>query len=742
MTERSTKYIRVLRNIITNKTREGGAAMAIRSLLGRVIKWSLVTVISIGLVVSLGTWLSKRYEASDDDPDRGAIAIADGAFGENYALPTYLQQGWKPSDSLWFYNTTQGSGLLPYDFFLVLEEENGEELLRSNRNMDRFRYLPQHESRFNPDALPVGFARDEYKGKDYVGYTCAGCHTGQVNFGGQALRIDGAPAMANMVEFLHALDKSMSQTLTDVEKRKRFVSDVINLDNNYKTEDEVIDDLKRWTGSIQLYNTVNHTNRKYGYARLDAFGRIYNRALQHVINKAQVAQSLSSVVVGPEKRRLVSDGEIENVLQGMDNVILGDKEFSIVLERLQSNAPGYPGLGLKDMLRIRNQIFNEPDAPVSYPFLWDIAHSDYVQWNGLANNAGVGPLGRNTGEVIGVFGILDWAEAKPGFSLRNWIAAKLSGQSRKAKKIEFESSIDKYNLQRLESKLKYLQSPLWSDAKDRLTSQGVDTAAWKIDTKKRGRGRIIYEQYCESCHEIIVRDNWDRLMVARMSSLQNVGTDPKMASNSVNYSGQSGNFEDTIQDPGVGPVVIQETAPVVQILTSATTGVVATPDADKGRIRSFIDWVYILVTTFSDNQIEKSLKAGNYDPDTTASPYASLLSYKARSLNGIWATAPYLHNGSVPSLYDLLLPVRREGDPDTGEYRPDMFMVGSREFDPVRVGFRQSGYEGFKFITRNLGNQNIGHEYAAGKTAQPNGAILPALSEEQRYELLEFLKTL
>ena len=49
-------------------------------------------------------------------PDRGAIAINDGALGESYATPVYLDQGWDEADSLWFYNTTQGSGLLPYDF--------------------------------------------------------------------------------------------------------------------------------------------------------------------------------------------------------------------------------------------------------------------------------------------------------------------------------------------------------------------------------------------------------------------------------------------------------------------------------------------------------------------------------------------------------------------------------------------------------------------------------------------------
>ena len=90
------------------------------------------------------------------------------------------------------------------------------------------------------------------------------------------------------------------------------------------------------------------------------------------------------------------------------SVGLSDDEFATIVDRLFSKDPGYPGLSLKEFLYVRDKIFNTPDAPVSYPFLWDISHSDYLQWNGLAPNAGPGPLGRNTGEVIGVFGILDW----------------------------------------------------------------------------------------------------------------------------------------------------------------------------------------------------------------------------------------------------------------------------------------------------------------------------------------------
>ena len=52
--------------------------------------------------------------------------------------------------------------------------------------------------------------------------------------------------------------------------------------------------------------------------------------------------------------------------------------------------------------------------------------------------------------------------------------------------------------------------------------------------------------------------------------------------------------------------------------------------------------------------------------------------YKGRPLNGIWATAPYLHNGSVPNLDALLQPAAK---------RPTSFSIGVRTFDPVHVGF-------------------------------------------------------
>jgi len=167
-------------------------------------------------IVLLPIIFTKYNQYCDVDSDRGAVAVEGGALGESYLTPEYLNQGWDANDSLWFYNTTQGSALLPYDFLLALRQSglnkfkcnrNGEVAawLLCDRNIDRYRYLPQKATFFNKDALPVGFVKEPYQGKDYVGLTCSACHTGQINYKDRALRIDGGHAMANMVMFLTEL---------------------------------------------------------------------------------------------------------------------------------------------------------------------------------------------------------------------------------------------------------------------------------------------------------------------------------------------------------------------------------------------------------------------------------------------------------------------------------------------------------------------------------------------------------
>ena len=101
----------------------------------------------------------------------------------------------------------------------------------------------------------------------------------------------------------------------------------------------------------------------------------------------------------------------------------------------------------------------------------------------------------------------------------------------------------------------------------------------------------------------------------------------------------------------------------------------------------------------------------------------ALLAYKARPLDGIWATAPYLHNGSVPTLYDLLLPAAQ---------RPASFALGTRAYDPVKVGYVTIAPENrFVFAANLEGNGNTGHDYGASK-----------MSDADRWALVEYMKTL
>ena len=667
-----------------------------------------------------------------------ACAEEVASYTAPYASSAPLDQGWSDYDSEWFYNTTQGSALLPYDFFLVLRDTETDRCLRSPEVMDRFRYIPQEVSDLNPDGLPVGFVKEVYKGptykghkprrQEYVGFTCAACHTAQIDYEDTSLLVDGGPAMADMVDFLRTLQRSL-ETAGKPENLGQFTDEVLALDNDYDTAEEVAADLEKWTSTIRHYNTINHSIKipkteggttqrvPYGNARLDAFGRIYNRVLEHVISREQVRDALLQVV-GPTKQPLLTPGEVDIVLEGINETIVGQKGFKKILSRLRESEPPYPGLSRTDMLRVRNAIFNPPNAPVSYPFLWDVPQSDYVQWNGLASNAGAGPLGRNTGEVIGVFAILDW-HVDTGISAwwrRFSLSSLVTGQSKKKKAINFDSSADLFNLRRLERHLRSLRSPLWPEE-----------LFGGFDPEKLERGERLYAKLCQSCHEVIDRTDPERKIIAIMSGLRKIQTDPAMAKNSVNYAGKSGNFRGTYQSTDVGDILVKDDAPVVVILSAATTGVVTTPDSDKTWLLRFPEWVYTIASAFFDNDIKKTIKRGNYDPDTTSKPFNSLLAYKARPLNGIWATAPYLHNGSVPTLYDLLLPVdAEEGEPR----RPEVFYVGSREFDPDRIGFASSDGP-FEFDTSRPGNSNKGHVYGAGN-----------LSEEDRMALLEYLKTL
>ena len=681
----------------------------------------LKVILVLAIVLLIAGKITNWYQFWDDNPERGAAFSkeTDKNFGgQAISHLKYLDQGWDASKSLWFYTITQGSDLLPYDFFMVLEQKESDALFRAPEHIDGFRYLAQKATFSNPDALPVGVVKDSYQGKEYVGFSCAACHTGQVNYKGTAIRIDGGPTGADMVGFLKALTAALTETRRDPAKRARFVANVLDRDQ-YDEEEDVLTDLDTFILRLTMYNIVNHSDTEYGYARLDAFGRIFNRVLEHVLTREQTEEMLHSFLSG-EQVTAVLDG-LEGILTTVERDIIVRRSIAALVAGGATEKQAVETMSVA----AKEYIFIDANAPVSYPFLWDIAQHDYVQWNGIGANAGLGPVGRNTGEVIGVFGTLDWHQDD---GIIATFMSNLDGKQR----VAYDSSVNVRNLRRVEEQLWDLESPQWPE-----------DVLGKLDPVKVAAGDKLFGQYCAACHKDIDRDSDSRRVIAFMSNYQEINTDPTMVTNAVTHVGRSGFLRNLYVEAGPGKIMLDEMAPVAGLLTKATGGVVLTPDADTFFLKRWLDWLYDLVTAYYHNPIAASLKSGDYPPSTTASPYQELQAYKGRPLNGIWATAPYLHNGSVPTLYDLLLPKKRDGDAEGGQYRPDSFLVGSRELDPVKVGFISKGYSaGTVFDTSLKANHNTGHEYAAGRTAQPDGTVLPALSEEQRWQLVEYMKSL
>ena len=113
--------------------------------------------------------------------------------------------------------------------------------------------------------------------------------------------------------------------------------------------------------------------------------------------------------------------------------------------------------------------------------------------------------------------------------------------------------------------------------------------------------------------------------------------------------------------------------------------------------------------------------------------------YQAPPLDGIWATAPYLHNGSVPTLHALLQsasrPARFTRPPSTDFAHYDTAHVGWKfsevSADELASTARRSLFQA-KFIvdTARFGMKNGGHTFGDD------------LSEAERMELIEYLKTL
>jgi hypothetical protein len=663
----------------------------------------------------------------------------------------WLEQNWSLEDRHWFHHASQGTATfpVPYSWFMALEQPRlhffaRPGLLHDSAHLQRFGFIPSPQTintddttlrRFgyanvydktrpvparlwdppvkwdtpveNVDGLPVGFARmtgvpdpaTGQLGEDRIGLTCAACHTGQIHYKGIDVRFDGGPAMTDLRKLEVTTGLSIAYTLIVPGRFKRFADRVLGpsasdadrdalkqklraigtfLVDWEKTYKKTIDGKTRWNEKTKREEQQQDTEE--GYGRLDALNRIGNQVF---------AQDMTlSGLSGFEKN------------------------------------------------------LHSKDAPVSFPPIWTVPWLKYAQYDASIEQ----PLIRNAGEALGVTALLNLSDNSPKDTLfrssmeiknLNWIEELLAGSPPYRKK-----------------QLSGLTSPKWP-------SDIFGDDAWKIDSDRVKNGRKLYAEICVECYLGPVNDpvfdtefadksiwsssRWEtignkRFLNEVQKSVKGMGTD----------SAQANVLEKrTVQVPGF-------------LKLDPTQNLNAWWNCNLPEISS-TDMPYSLgLMVIVDIVSRKAMDDAKIDPKEQQAWWGERKNcpnpgpqppdpkkeprpwYRARPLNGVWATAPYLHNGSVPSLYWMLIPAAE---------RPKSFCMGNRDYDPKQVGFAVVDGESCKtgqtrFSTRAshgteiFGNSNAGHSFDGTPGPGKDGTIGRVLKEQERYDLIEYLKTL
>jgi hypothetical protein len=370
------------------------------------------------------------------------------------------------------------------------------------------------------------------------------------------------------------------------------------------------------------------------------------------------------------------------------------------------------GFGRLDALnRIGNQVFSidldRPEnyvgssAPVHYPRIWDTPWFDWAQYNKSIQQ----PMVRNAGEALGTGAPIVLA-GEPSITIA--LTAPL-----------FTSAVQVGTLFKMEE----LLAGKLPNAATGFT--GLAAPKWPaeilgpIDPKLAERGARLYDQQCAHCH----------MPPTRSPAFWN---NPE-AWTAPNKAGQRYLKVTSIPVEEVGT----DRAHVDNV---ATRKVSVPPELDiKSDLfaEALKQVVGAAVDRWYDDQTppvpaEKRDEMNGYRENEVRVP----LEYMARPLDGVWATPPYLHNGSVPNIDALLSPVAE---------RPKTFWLGHREYDPVHLGYRFDELPGgFEFDTALAGNHNTGHEFddPFDEGTKRPGRIGRKLSPEERRALIEYLKTL
>jgi hypothetical protein len=570
-------------------------------------------------------------------------------------------------------HTTQGSETYPYAWYKVLEQYDSETLFSDN--LERYSLIPDAtDPDNNPLGLPIGLTitKHEETKKEAIGMSCAACHMSRIEYQGKSVLIEGGSGMFDSTRFFNDLYLASMQTIEDPDKRVRFLKRYI------KQESEL-------GGFFGIFNEKKDMEESGVFTQL--FLQEVEKLFEHQVRSLDQYFE-DEPYHGPLD--VVSESSDDNgELKDLDlpEIILTrlGKEIRLARASLQfiknfSSAEFGPethtGPGRVDAFgKVRNLIL-----PLVYG-------KDVVK-------PATAPVSIPALWLTKETEWLHWNGNTNSAMQRNILEALGSGAM--VELTRYDSTVDFEKLDELEKMVRNFQAPKWP----------VDMFG-PLDADRIARGKVIYEggsadyeDYkkgnCAECHDSAERTAGGFLIYPQYS-LAEIGTDPNHAQN----------FNRLVGSDGVFPDIIEGLAEKIKTRYYAENQIPVEQQEEWENNRENIDW---------------------------RSPIDAPL--PGRPLSGVWSTAPYLHNGSVPTLHHLLSPVSE---------RPVTFPIGHWEYDPELVGYQLDATNApFTFNVREVvsdaagntypelpnGNSNAGHEYGID------------LSAEERLDLIEYLKSL
>jgi mono/diheme cytochrome c family protein len=317
-------------------------------------------------------------------------------------------------------------------------------------------------------------------------------------------------------------------------------------------------------------------------------------------------------------------------------------------------------------------------APVKPPFLWNAPQGTWTQWAAIVAD----PIHRNFGEIMGVYMPIDLSSKSPAEGL-------------------FSSAAVIPELVRVESQLERLAPPSWPE-----------DVFGKIDRAKAKVGQALFMEHCASCHNAWPYRWTEPNQYGKRFVL--VGLVPQT------YVGT-----DRTQFDALRPLAV--TGALSKYLPPEFKGKELLPT----RIFLLLLQAEVRERAIAELKLSESQSESLHGYRGLAATRPPEGVWKAAPRDGVWATAPFLHNGSVPNLYEMLIPAAE---------RTKKFWLGG-DFDPVRVGLDTTATSGtFLMDTTLLGNSNRGHSFQEGPRG--NGVVGPLLTDDERWAIVEYVKSI